>query len=30
MTADSAESRVCSHPTYCTAIYRKWRYQMLW
>jgi len=21
---------VCSHPAYCTAIYREWRYQMLW
>jgi len=21
---------VCSHPAYYTAVYRKWRYQMLW
>jgi hypothetical protein len=21
---------VCSHPAYCTAVYREWRYQMLW
>jgi len=19
----------CSHPAYCTAVYREWRYQML-
>ena len=23
-------SAVCSHPAYCTAVYREWRYQMLW
>jgi len=23
-------SVVCSHPAYSTAVYRKWRYQMLW
>jgi len=21
---------VCSHPAYCTALYREWRYQLLW
>jgi len=21
---------VCSHPAYCAAVYREWRYQMLW
>jgi len=21
---------VCSHPAYCTAVYREWRYQMPW
>ena len=21
---------VCSHPAYCTVLYREWRYQMLW
>jgi hypothetical protein len=21
---------LCSHPAYCTAVYREWRYQMLW
>ena len=26
MRADS----VCSHPAYCTVLYREWRYQMLW
>jgi hypothetical protein len=25
-----SSSAVCSHPAYCTAIYREWRYQMLW
>jgi len=20
----------CSHPAYCTVLYREWRYQMLW
>ena len=24
------ESRVCSHPAYCTAVCREWRYQILW
>jgi len=23
-------SAVCSHLAYCTAVYREWRYQMLW
>jgi len=23
-------SAVCSHPAYCTAVYREWRYQMPW
>jgi len=21
---------VCSHPAYCTVLYREWRYQILW
>jgi len=23
-------SSICSPPAYCTAVYREWRYQMLW
>ena len=30
ITDESRLCRVCSHPAYCTTVYREWRYQMLW